>query len=112
MSDDDDDDKGSMSFDCDIEEFIDDNEEVQQHAIQQNTLLPVTTPSNIESASAMSVNSHERERQQTAQLKRYNREKAILNKLMTYISQCVVLGFNSQKYDIPLFRNYLASSQT
>ena len=30
-----------------------------------------------------------------------------LKKLMTYIEQHTVLGFNSQKYDIPLIRPYL-----
>ena len=112
------DDGEGMSDDSDIEGLIDDSEEVQENDpsfyravdIQQNALLPVTIPSNIESATATSISVQERERQQAIQLKKYKKEKAILNKFMTYISQLVVLGFNSQNYDIPLIRNYLASS--
>ena len=115
---DDDDDEDSMNDDIDIEGLIDNNEEVQENDpsfyravdIQQNNLLPVATPPHIESATPTSVNSQEIERQQAAQLKRYKKDKAILNKLMTHTKQCVVLGFNSQKYDIPLIQNYLASS--
>ena len=40
-------------------------------------------------------------------LKKYER---LLKRLNKYISQHTVLGFNSQKYDVPLIRPYLASS--
>ena len=36
--------------------------------------------------------------------------KKCLKKLMIYIEQHIVIGFNSQKYDIPLIRPYLPSS--
>ena len=36
--------------------------------------------------------------------------KAFLSKLLTYIDQITIIGFNSQKYDIPLIRPYLSSS--
>ena len=57
-----------------------------------------------------STNLQKIEHQQVINLKKYKKEKALLKDLMTYISQLIVLGFNSQKYDIPLIRNYLAPS--
>ena len=42
--------------------------------------------------------------------KRLKKIKAFLSKLTTYIGQIMILGFNSQKYDIPLIRPYLPSS--
>ena len=51
--------------------------------------------------------------QQQPQQKRENnwkKLKRVRSKLEIYCKQLIVLGFNSQKYDIPLIRNYLSSS--
>ena len=42
--------------------------------------------------------------------KRYKKLKSLLASLSKYCDQLVVLGFNSQKYDVPLVRRYLPSS--
>ena len=42
--------------------------------------------------------------------KRYKKMKSLLSSLSKYCDQLVVLGFNSQKYDVPLIRRYLPSS--
>ena len=42
--------------------------------------------------------------------KRLKKIKSTLANLRTYIGQLTVLGFNSQKYDVPLIRQYLPSS--
>ena len=42
--------------------------------------------------------------------KRYKKMKSLLPSLSKYCDQLVVLGFNSQKYDVPLIRRYLPSS--
>ena len=42
--------------------------------------------------------------------KKLNKYKTLLSKLTTYCDQLVVIGFNSQRYDIPLIKEYLPSS--
>ena len=42
--------------------------------------------------------------------KRHNQLKSLLASLLKYCDQLPILGFNSQKYDIPLIRQYLPSS--
>ena len=42
--------------------------------------------------------------------KRLKKVKTCLSMLMTYIGQLTILGFNSQKYDVPVIRHYLVSS--
>ena len=49
-------------------------------------------------------------RQCQVEIKEIFKGKACLSKLVTYIGQLTLLGFNSQKYDVPLIRHYLASS--
>ena len=45
--------------------------------------------------------------QEQVERQRLKKIKAFLSKLNTYIEQFTILGFNSQKYDIPLIRSYL-----
>ena len=44
--------------------------------------------------------------------KKFKKLKKIWSKLQLYCDQLIVLGFNSQKYDIPMIKNYLPSSLT
>ena len=48
--------------------------------------------------------------QEQVERKRLKKIKASFSKLMTYIEQITILGFNSQRYDIPLIRSYLPSA--
>ena len=48
--------------------------------------------------------------QKEVERKRLKKLKTFHSKLLTYIKQITVLGFNSQKYDIPLIRPYLPSA--
>lgn len=41
---------------------------------------------------------------------RYKRVRSLLSSLVTYCDQLILVGFNSQCYDIPLIRKYLPSS--
>ena len=42
--------------------------------------------------------------------KRYKKVKTLLRTLEKYCDELIILGYNSQKYDIPLIRRYLPSS--
>ena len=53
------------------------------------------------------VNSEEINIKLNAEKKKY---KTLYNSLMKYCNQLIIIGFNSQKYDIPLIRKYLPSS--
>ena len=48
--------------------------------------------------------------QEQVESKGLNEIRAFLSKLLTYVEQIMILGFNSQKYDIPLIRPYLSSA--
>ena len=42
--------------------------------------------------------------------KRLKKYKSLLSSLLSYCDQLVIIGFNSQKYDLPLIKSYLVSS--
>ena len=42
--------------------------------------------------------------------KKIKRYKSLLSSLLLYCDQLVIIGFNSQKYDLPLIKSYLISS--
>ena len=109
VDDDDDDDQ------YDVQGLIDDSDDVLENepsfyrAINNHPMPRSSATPSIEPATT-STNLQKIEHQQIINLKKYKKEKALLKNLMTYISQLIILGFNSQKYDIPLIRNYLAPS--
>ena len=117
--DNDDDDRNSDDNDeTDIEGLIDDGSDVEENnatfyrAVDNNvsddsqpgpsTALQTPSP-----PSTTTLLTHEQEQVERKGLKEI---RAFLSKLLTYIGQITSLGFNRQKYDIPLIRSYLPSA--
>ena len=112
--DDDSDSDGSI-----IEGLFDGSSDVEENnasfyrAVDNNVSDSQSGPSTVLQASppppppTATVLTHEQEDVQRKGLKKI---KAFPSKLLTCIDQITILGFNSQKYDIPLIRTYLPSS--
>ena len=113
-----DDDDDSDSDGSDVEGLIDDSSDVEMNnvsfyrAADNNVSDSKPGPSTALQAPpppppTATLLTHEQEEVERKGLKKI---KAFLSKLLTYIGQITILGFNSQKYDIPLIRPYLPST--
>ena len=111
-----DDDDDSDSDGSDVEGLIDDNSDVEENntsfyrAIDNNVSDSQPGPSTAVQTPPLSTATLLTHEQEEVERKRLRKIKAFLSKLLTYIDQITILGFNSQKYDIPLIRSYLPSS--
>ena len=94
----------SSESDDDISSDVDESNALYHHRPSTNDSQPGSSPAPQPMYSVLTGEEYEVEQ------KRLKRVKAFLSKLKTYIAQITILGFNSQKYDIPLIRQYLPSS--
>ena len=110
--DDDDDDDDDVDDDGDIEDLIDDNDTEENDAsfyrtIESNQPGPPSTPPPPPPDEGLPQLSHT---ELVVMEKLLEKVQMSVKKLRTYIEQHTVLGFNSQKYDIPLIRPYLPAA--
>ena len=110
VSDDDYDDVDIYESDDEVLDLIDDSSDIEDnnesfYRAVDNTLTPQPSLSTQSSMSSSLTDT-----EYDVEIKRLKRVKTFKTKLESYISQITVLGFNSQKYDIPLIRHYLPAS--
>ena len=74
------------------------------------TILGITSAKRFSRNRKIDESSSPAEKEKFVSQRQLIRLETLMSKFEYYCDQIVVLGFNSQKYDIPLIKNYLASS--
>ena len=112
---DDDGDDDSDSDGSDVEGLLDDSSDVEENNTSfyravDNNVSAQPGPSTAVQTPPLSTATLLTHEQEEVERKRLKKIKEFLSKLLICIDQITILGFNSQKYGIPLIRSYLPSS--
>ena len=111
-----DDGSSDEDIESDLEGLIDDGSDVEEdnasyyRTFDNSTMNDESSQQPGPSSTSQTMYPILTDEEYSVEQKRLKKVKSFLSKLKTYIGQITILGFNSQKYDIPLIRSYLPSS--